>query len=55
MNQPTRLFDIPKYQQEHFPLEVMMSSKLAGEWKSYSTENLKRKEIITVEWVLAML
>ena len=37
MNQPTRLFDIPKYQQEHFPLEVMMSSKLAGEWKSYST------------------
>ena len=37
MNNPTRLFDFPRYQQEHFPLEVMMSSKVGGEWKSYST------------------
>ena len=37
MNNPTRLFDFPRYQQEHFPLEVMMSSKVGGEWTSYST------------------
>ena len=37
MNNPTRLFDFPRYQQEHFPLKVMMSSKVGGEWKSYST------------------
>ena len=30
MNNPTRLFDFPRYQQEHFPLEVMMSSKVGG-------------------------
>ena len=37
MNNPTRLFDFPRYQQEHFPLEVMMSSKVGGEWTSSST------------------
>lgn len=37
MQQPTRLFDIPRYQQEHIPMAVMMSSKVGGEWKSYST------------------
>ncbi|MEY2963741.1 MAG: hypothetical protein RL754_1002 [Bacteroidota bacterium] len=37
MTQPTRLFDFPRYQQENFPLEVMMSSVVGGEWKSYST------------------
>lgn len=37
MQQPTRLFDIPRYQQEHVPMAVMMSSKVGGEWKSYST------------------
>lgn len=37
MNKPTRLFDIPRYQQENFPLQVMMSSKVNGEWKEYST------------------
>ena len=37
MNEPTRLFDFPRYQQEHFPLEVMVSSKVGGKWKSYST------------------
>ena len=37
MNNPTRLFDFPRYQQEHFPLEVMMSSKVGGEWKRYSS------------------
>ncbi len=37
MNEPPRLFDFPRFQQEHFPLEVMVSSKVGGEWKSYST------------------
>ena len=37
MNEPTRLFDFPRFQQEHFPLEVMVYSKVGGEWKSYST------------------
>lgn len=37
MQKPTRLFDIPRYQQEHVPMAVMMSSKVGGEWKSYST------------------
>ena len=37
MNEPMRLFDFPRFQQEHFPLEVMVSSKVGGEWKSYST------------------
>jgi len=37
MRQPTRLFDIPHYQQENTPMEVMMTSKVNGEWKSYTT------------------
>lgn len=37
MQQPTRLFDIPRHQQEHIPMTVMMSSKVGGEWVSYST------------------
>ena len=38
MNQPTRLFDIPRYQLEHIPMKLMMTSKVGGEWKSYSTK-----------------
>lgn len=40
MNKPTRLFDFVYYQQENSPLEVAMTSKVAGEWKSYSTSEL---------------
>lgn len=40
MNQPTRLFDFPYYQLEHFPLQACMSSRVAGEWKTYSTQEL---------------
>ncbi|MDA7722389.1 long-chain fatty acid--CoA ligase, partial [Schleiferiaceae bacterium] len=36
--QPTRLFDIPHYQLEHIPMKLMMTSKVGGEWKSYSTK-----------------
>ena len=38
MKQPTRLFDIPHYQLEHTPMKLMMTSKVGGEWKSYSTK-----------------
>ena len=38
MRQPTRLFDIPHYQLEHIPMKLMMTSKVDGEWKSYSTK-----------------
>ena len=38
MKQPTRLFDIPHYQLEHIPMNLMMTSKVGGEWKSYSTK-----------------
>lgn len=37
MKEPSRLFDFPHYQLKHYPLEVMMTSRVAGEWKSYST------------------
>ncbi|MCH1534047.1 MAG: long-chain fatty acid--CoA ligase [Schleiferiaceae bacterium] len=38
MKQPTRLFDIPHYQLEHIPMKLMMTSRVGGEWKSYSTK-----------------
>ncbi len=38
MKQPTRLFDIPHYQLEHIPMKLMMTSKVGGEWKTYSTK-----------------
>ena len=38
MKQPTRLFDILHYQLEHIPMKLMMTSKVGGEWKSYSTK-----------------
>lgn len=38
MDQPTRLFDFLDLQLQHFPLEVSMTSRVAGEWKPYSTQ-----------------
>ena len=40
MNEPTRLFDFPRFQQEHFPLEVMVSSRLAENGKAIIPVNL---------------
>jgi long-chain acyl-CoA synthetase len=40
MDIPTRLFDFPYYQLEHFPMEISMTSKVDGEWKPYSTQSL---------------
>ncbi len=38
MDTPVRLFDFPYYQLDKAPLEVMMTSKVGGEWTSYSTK-----------------
>lgn len=37
MDTPKRLFDFPKHQHAHFPMEVMMTSKVGTEWVVYST------------------
>ncbi|MFN4299331.1 MAG: AMP-dependent synthetase/ligase [Thermaurantimonas sp.] len=38
MNQPTRLFDFPKYQLEKKPLSVSLASKRNGKWIEISTK-----------------
>jgi long-chain acyl-CoA synthetase len=43
MNTPTRLFDFPYYQAENFPLETMMTSKVGGQWVSYTTSSFIEK------------
>ena len=43
MNKPTRLFDFPYYQLENFALDLMMTSKVGGEWVSYSTKEFVNK------------
>lgn len=35
---PTRLFDFVHFQLENFPLERMMTSRVAGQWTSFSTQ-----------------
>jgi long-chain acyl-CoA synthetase len=37
MLQPTRLFDLPAYQLEHYPKDDMLVCKEHGAWKKYST------------------
>jgi long-chain acyl-CoA synthetase len=43
MQSVTRLFDIPYYQQENFPLQKAFVSKYKGEWIATSTEDYLRK------------
>lgn len=43
MQSVTRLFDIPYYQQENFPLEKAFVMKYKGEWVAVSTEEYIRK------------
>ncbi len=40
MNNPTRLFDFVEYQLKNFPVSVSMTSRVAGVWKTYSTQEL---------------
>jgi long-chain acyl-CoA synthetase len=37
MDKPTRLFEFPLFQLKQAPMEVMMTSRCMGEWKTYST------------------
>jgi long-chain acyl-CoA synthetase len=38
MDKINRLFDVPRYQQEHFPLKDALVTKYNGKWKSLSTD-----------------
>ena len=44
MDSPKRLFDFPYYQLRNFPLDVMVTSRQDGHWKSYSTSSF-------IEWM----
>jgi long-chain acyl-CoA synthetase len=39
----TRLFDIPKYQQKHFPQAKAFNDKVMGKWKSLSIDDFLEK------------
>lgn len=54
MNQPTRLFDFPYFQQEHFPLEVMMTSRKAGVWTNFSTDSFIEHMNLVSQGLLSM-
>ncbi len=41
MTEPRRLFDCLEYHLERTPLEVMVGGKEAGQWKTYSTNQVK--------------
>jgi len=41
MTEPKRLFDCLQYHLERTPLEVMLSGKEGGQWKKYSTAQVK--------------
>ncbi|MBK9568549.1 MAG: long-chain fatty acid--CoA ligase [Chitinophagaceae bacterium] len=41
MTEPKRLFDCLQYHLERKPLEVMLAGKEAGQWKKYSTADVK--------------
>lgn len=54
MKEATRLFDFPYYQMETCPLEVMMTSKLAGKWTSVSTKEFIEKMNLVSRGLLAL-
>ncbi len=42
MNAPTRLFDAVEWQLQRFGSVTMLAAKESGEWKTYSTEEVKK-------------
>lgn len=54
MKVPSRLFDFPYYQLAHYPLAVSMTSRLAGEWKTYSTQQVVDKMNLLSKGLLKM-
>ena len=49
-----RLFDVPYYQMENFPQEVMFSTKINGKWESVSTEDFLKKANLVSRGLLAL-
>ena len=43
MDKITRLFDVPRFQKEHFPLEDALVTKYKGKWESLSTDQYIEK------------
>jgi len=42
---PTRLFEYIEYQKKNYPLEKAFGSKLSGDWKFYSTDDMLNKSM----------
>lgn len=42
---PTRLFEYLEYQKKNYPLEKAFGSKLSGDWKFYSTDDMINKSM----------
>lgn len=42
---PSRLFDYLTYQKKNYPLEKAFGSKLSGDWKFYSTDDMLKKSL----------
>ncbi len=51
---PKRLFDFPYFQLKNFPLEQMMTSKLAGEWQTISTATFVEQLNLVSRGLLAL-
>ena len=45
MTQPQRLFDSLDYQLEKFPKEDMLAAKENGQWRKYSTLEIKNSSL----------
>ncbi len=54
MNQPTRLFDFPRYQLANRPLDLMMTMPNNGNRVSYSTEQFIEAVDRTARGLIAM-
>jgi long-chain acyl-CoA synthetase len=53
-NHPKRLFDFPYYQLAQAPLDQMMTSQLAGQWRSISTKEFVEKMNLVSRSLLGM-
>ncbi len=51
---PKRLFDFPYFQLKNFPLEQMITSKLAGEWQTISTATFVEQMNLVSRGLLAL-
>ncbi len=54
MSEPKRLFDFPYYQLQHYPQQVMMTSRVAGQWRAYTTAEFVEKMNLASRGLLAL-